>query len=157
MKAIKRYCVMILLSCSILGLLGCESLKEGTRGFLGISTRALEEARKDAIIKSFNYDYTTCYNETLKALKHMRAYVYKKDNPGHMIAIYVSEYDTTPVGLFFKEIDKTDTQIEVSSQSNYAKELISQKLFLFLEKKVTGQELEVQADVEKEKAFKFSD
>lgn len=157
MKAIKRYCVMALLSCGIIALLGCESLKEGTRGFLGISTRALEEARKDAVVKSFNYDYATCYDETLKALKHMRAYVYKKDRQGHMIAIYVSEYDTTPVGIFFKEIDKTNTQVEVSSRSNYAKDFISPKIFSFLEKKITAHELEVQADAEKEETIKFSD
>jgi hypothetical protein len=49
-----------------------------------------------------------------------------------MIAIYVSETDTTPVGLFFKEIDKSNTQVEVSSPSTYAKELISEKVFKLL-------------------------
>jgi hypothetical protein len=60
------------------------------------------------------------------------AYIYVKDIKKHMIAIYVSETDTTPVGLFFKEIDKSNTQVEVSSPSTYAKELISEKVFKLL-------------------------
>jgi hypothetical protein len=157
MKATKHYSVMALLICSVIALLGCGTIKEGAKGFLGVSTRTLEEERKNAIIRTFNYDYATCYDNTLAALKHMRSYVYKKNRQEHMIAIYVSDYDTTPVGLFFKEIDKTNTQVEVSSSSTYAKEFISEKVFLFLDKKVTGQELEVQADVEKEKTTSFSD
>jgi len=156
MKAIKRYYVMALLSFGIIALLGCETVKEGTKGFLGVSTRALEEARKDAIVKTFNYDYAACYDNTLDALKHMRAYVYKQDRKEHIIAIYISEQDTTPVGFFFKEIDKANTQVEVSSLSTYAKDFISEKVFSFLDKKVTAKELEAQADAEKEKGLKFS-
>jgi hypothetical protein len=117
-------CVYFVISTS-----GCAAITEGAKGVAGISTRALEEARKDAITKAFNYDYFTCYTKILDILKQIDAYIYTQDIKRHMIAIYVSEQDTTPVGLFFKEIDANNTQIEVSSPSTYAKELISTKIF----------------------------
>ena len=136
MKIAKRYCPIVLLSyCSIV-LLGCATVKEAAKGFMGISTQSLEKARKDAIIKTFNYDYLACYAKTMDVLKSMQAYIYTQSIKKHMIAIYVSEQDTTPVGLFFKEIDAANTQVEVSSLSTYAKEFISGKVFPVLDKKL---------------------
>ncbi len=150
MKIVKRsYSIILLFYCSIV-LLGCATIIEGTKGFMGISTRSLEKARKDAIIKTFNYDYFTCYTKTLDILKSMQAYIYTQSIKKHMIAIYVSEQDTTPVGLFFKEIDATNTQVEVSSLSTYAKEFISGKVFSVLDKKITLEELEAQINAKKE-------
>ncbi|PIP21264.1 MAG: hypothetical protein COX40_00225 [Candidatus Omnitrophica bacterium CG23_combo_of_CG06-09_8_20_14_all_40_11] len=150
MKIIKRYCSIVLLFyCSIV-LLGCATLWEGAKGLAGVSTRALEDNRKSAITKTFNYDYFTCYTKSLDILKHMNAYIYMQSIKKHMIAIYVSEQDTTPVGLFFKEIDATNTQVEVSSPSTYAKEFISGKVFSVLDKKITLEELEAQINAKKE-------
>ena len=150
MKIVKRYCSIVLLFyCSIV-LLGCATIKEAAKGFMGISTQSLEKARKDAIIKTFNYDYSTCYAKTMDVLKSMQAYIYTQSIKKHMIAIYVSEEDTTPVGLFFKEIDAANTQVEVSSLSIYAKEFISGKVFPVLDKKITLEELEAQIHAEKE-------
>ncbi len=154
MKTIKCYCVRVFLCCSVIGLLGCETIEEGAKGVIGISTRALEKARKDAIVKTFNYDYATCYAMTQEALKHMHAYIYAHNMKKHMIAVYVSEEDTTPVGIFFQEIDKANTQVEVSSLSTYAKEFISEKFFSVLEKKITVDQLEVQFNAEKKKGIK---
>ncbi len=150
MKILKRYWVIGLLHCCIVALLGCATIIEGAKGFMGISTRSLEKARKDAIIKTFNYDYFTCYTKTLDILKSMSAYIYRQSIKKHMIATYVSKEDTTPVGLFFKEIDATNTQVEVSSLSTYAKEFISEKVFSVLDKRVSLEELEVQINAKKE-------
>ena len=150
MKIVKRYCSIVLLFyCSIV-LLGCATIKEAAKGFMGISTQSLEKARKDAIIKTFNYDYFACYTKTMDVLKSMQAYIYTQSIKKHMIAIYVSEEDTTPVGLFFKEIDAANTQVEVSSLSTYAKEFISGKVFPVLDKKITLEELEAQIHAKKE-------
>jgi hypothetical protein len=116
-----------------LSLLGCATIKETAKGIAGVSTTVLEEGRKDAIIKTFNYDYNTCYNKVEGILKQIGAYIYAKDKKQEMLAVYVSETDTTPVGIFFKEIDAKNTQIEVSSPSTYAKEFISAKIFSALE------------------------
>lgn len=130
-----EFCIVILIfAFCILNLMGCAALTEGVKGIAGISTKSLEEARKDAIVKDFNYDYFTCYTRTLDVLKKTGAYIYTQDIKKHLIAIYVSEQDTTPVGLFFKEIDRANTQIEVSSPSIYAKELIATRVFSALEK-----------------------
>jgi hypothetical protein len=118
----------------ILNLTGCAMVKEGFRGFMGTSTKSLEKNRKSAIAKSVNYDYFTCYTNVLDILKRTGSYVYAQDIRKHMIAVYVSEQDTTPVGLFFSATDKNNTLLEVSSPSTYGKEVIAEKVFLGLEK-----------------------
>lgn len=115
-------------------LVGCAAITECTKSIAGVSTKSLERARKDAIVKTVNYDYFTAYTKTLDILKQSNAYIYKQDIKKHLIAIYVSGEDTTPVGLFFKELEATRTQIEVSSPSTSAKELIAGKLFSNLAK-----------------------
>ncbi len=129
--AIRKKKLLILLPFYflLLTLFGCASIKETAKGIAGVSTKVLEDNRKSAIVKTFNYDYFTCYTRTLDILKKMGAYIYAQNIKKHMIAIYVSEQDTTAVGLFFKEINKTNTQIEISSPSTYAKELIAEKVF----------------------------
>jgi hypothetical protein len=123
---------------------GCVTIKEAAKCVAGVSTKVLEDGRKDAIKKTFNCDHTTCYNKTLEKLKQIGTYIYAEDRKKQMIAIYVhkatepetatneTEFtitDTTPVGIFFKEIDAKNTQIEVSSPCTYAKEFISTKIF----------------------------
>ena len=119
---------LILVFC-IFSLTGCASLKEDFRKFLGVSTRPVEAARPLAIKETFKCDYITCYNQTLEALKDIHAYIYRKDKKNNLIAVYVSEEDTTPVGIFFKEIDANNTQIEVASPSSPAKEHVAARLF----------------------------
>jgi hypothetical protein len=123
-------------------LLGCASIKETAKGIAGVSTKALEDNRGSAIIKSFNYDYFTCYTKALGILEQIGAYIYEKDIKKHMIAIYVSGTDTTSVGIFFKETDAKNIQVEVSSLSTYAKELIASKLFSALELSKSLEEVE---------------
>ena len=85
--------------CATFNSLGCASLKEKARGFAGISTKALEDARGDAAKKAFNYDYKTCYTKVKSVLQEKGCYIYSEDAGKKMIAIYVSEIDTTPVGI----------------------------------------------------------
>lgn len=113
---------------------GCASVKESIKGFAGVSTKALEENRNSANFKNFNLDYFSSYTRSLDALKSINCYIYAQNIKKHMIAAYISEEDTTPVGVFFKEINFSNTRIEVSSPSTNAKELISEKLFLALDK-----------------------
>ncbi len=89
-------------------------------------------------------------DKTLELLARIGAYIYTQDQKKNLIAIYVSEQDTTSVGIFFKQIDTQRTQIEVSSPSTYAKELIAKQLFSGLEKSFKGESYET----EKEKELK---
>lgn len=113
---------------------GCQSLKEAAKGIAGTSTKELEKGRASAIAQNFDYDYFTCFTRTLDILKEAGAYIYSQDIKKHMIAVYISEKDTTPVGIFFKEVSPGSVQVEVSSSSTYAKELISKQLFQALVK-----------------------
>jgi len=120
----------ILLVCLLgISLIGCAGMKEFARGIAGTSTKILEEQRPNAITKVINEDYFACYNNTLRALKEVGAYVYDQDIKKDVIAFYVSEEDTTPVGIFFKQVDADNTQVEVVSPSGYAKEFIAEKIF----------------------------
>lgn len=119
---------------------GCARIIEGTKCIAGVSTRVLEQGRKSAIVKTINYDYFTCYTKTLEIVKQIGTYIYAQDIKKQMIAIYVSEQDTTPVGLFFKQIDQNNTQIEVSSPSTYAKDLIASKVFSAFENLLNPEE-----------------
>jgi len=118
--------VLILLTAVFI--IGCSAIKEAGRGVEGISTQVLEEHRKGAIIKIFDFDYNTCYAKIKDFLMRRGSYIYTEDARKRLIAVYVSGEDTTPVGLFFKEISPASTQVEISSASTYAKEFIANKV-----------------------------
>ena len=122
--------LMVLLFCC-----GCSvGFKEGLRGFAGVSTKVLEDNLQSAASKEFDLSYSETYSAALDILKEIKAYIYEVDNSKDLIAIYVSEQDTTPVGIFFKQVHKSRTRVLVSSPSTNAKELISGKIFTELEK-----------------------
>lgn len=129
----KRLCLSVVGYWLLINLFGCTTIKEVTKGIVGVSTKAAEDSRKDALKKTFNYDYNTCYKRVKEILIEKEAYIYMQDLRKHMLAVYVTKEDTTPVGIFFKEIDTQNTQIEVSSPSTFAKEFIGERLFLALE------------------------
>ena len=120
--------VICVFLCSVFAI-SCATMKETAKGMAGTSTKVLEDGRVNAIVKNFNFDYFTGYTKSLDALKEMGAYIYTQSLKGHMIAVYVSRRDTTPVGVFFKEIGVDNTLVEVSSPSLTAKALISARLF----------------------------
>jgi len=103
-------------------ILGCASTKEAFKGLLGVSVKILEEKRAEAKILVLNYDYFTCLHKVLDKLKKNNCYIYKKTQD--LIAFYLSEENTTPVGIFFSELDKQKTKLEISSPSSSAKENI---------------------------------
>lgn len=124
-----------LLSAALLS--GCAMITEGAKGFAGVSTKALEDARPKAISADFAGDYDTCLRLTKDALKKIKAYVYADSGRKQMLAVYVSESDTTPVGIFFVKADAGHTRIEVSSLSTYAKEYISKQIFQMIQNQFT--------------------
>ncbi|MFA5063349.1 MAG: hypothetical protein WC578_04710 [Candidatus Omnitrophota bacterium] len=108
---------------------GCVSPREACKGFLGVSTKVLEDTRSGAIKKEFNFDLITCHNKIRLILKETGSYIYCDDLDKDMIAVYVSEEDTTPVGIFLTELNKRSTLIEISSPSTYGKETIAKTIF----------------------------
>jgi len=135
---------------SLIFLSGCAAVTEGVKGVAGVSTKVLEDNRKDAIKKEYTLDYKNCFKKAEDVLSKKGVYIYSQSIKKHMIAVYVSISDTTPVGLFFKEIDASNTSIEFSSPSTYAKELIAKIVTRGLNpKKVKEGEVD-EEDIDKE-------
>jgi hypothetical protein len=121
----------ILVSCYcflVTGFLGCAAVTEGVKGVLGVSTRALEVGRKDALKETFAYNLEACYDKLKVDLVERGCYIYALDPKQKMIAAYVSNKDTTPVGVFFTRVDDSHTQVEVSSPSVWAKEFMLKRV-----------------------------
>lgn len=125
----KLFNLVLLSAFCIFSLSACSTVKQAAKGFFGVSTREVEASRKDAPKKQFNRAYKDCYDKAMEVLKNAGAYVYARDDAKNMVALYVSETDTTVVGVFFTKIDANNTQVEVSSPSTYAKDSIAEKLF----------------------------
>ncbi|MBP7835892.1 MAG: hypothetical protein KA022_00250 [Candidatus Omnitrophica bacterium] len=129
----------LLPTCLFLAILlsGCAGTKEVCKGILGVSTQVLEDGRKDALKKEFGYDLVTCHNRVRAILKKNKSYIYADNLEKDMLALYISEEDTTPVGIFFTEKSKRRTLVEVASPSTYGKELIAKIVFNGLTESLT--------------------
>ncbi len=127
-----RGCRIVCVAGMLFALGGCASLKEGARGFAGVSTRALEEFRNEAAVKEFVMEYDACYNKASKILTRIGTYAYARRRD--MIAVYLSETDTTPVGVFLTQLGPAHTRLEVSSPSSFARDKVSGVLFALMEK-----------------------
>jgi len=142
---------------------GCASVKEAGRGFLGISTKVLEEGLPNAKKEVFAIDMDSCYEKAKSALIENHAYIYAEKLSPRMIAVYLSvkdivpvddtDYmdDTTPVGLFFSVKQPNQTLVEVSSPSMYAKETIAKAVFgamkqYIVKKDITERKIDAQAE-----------
>ena len=128
----KRILIMGLLGFLVFGVFGCANLREGLRGFLGISTKEIELVREKAIVKIVDYDYTSCYQKVEARLSELGSYIYAKDED--LIAVYISQTDTTPAGVFFKKVDENKTQLEITSPAQDTKEYLAEKIFSVLER-----------------------
>ena len=128
-------CKLIGLGLIMVFVSGCGvGLKESLRGVAGISTKILEDNLSSATSKEFNLDYDAAFSKAEKIIKEIGGYIYAVDKSKNLIAIYVTESDTTPVGIFFKGLGNTKTRVLISSPSKFAKELIAGKIFSGLEK-----------------------
>lgn len=124
----KKMVVILSLCAACLFLNGCATTPDIFKKFAGVSTKELEDLRKDAKVKVFDYDYNTCYEKVEKIIKAMpKTSIYAKDKG--MIALYYIDPNTTPVGVFFKEIDAAHTQVEISSPGPDAKEWVAKNVF----------------------------
>ena len=98
------------------------------KGFFAVSTSELEELKKSALVKVFDIDYKTCYENTLAIVEKMQdTQIYAK-NKG-MIAIYCLSLNSTPAGIFFEKVDASHTKVLISSASSSAKEWVASNVF----------------------------
>lgn len=144
----KHFLVLTTAGCLLATvLLGCAGVKEVCKGLLGVSTKVLEDGRKDALKKEIGYDLISC-KKRIKAILEERGFIiYADDSKNNLLALYISEQDTTPVGVFLTEKSKGVTLIEVSSPSTYGKEKVADVLFDTLTKELNPQAEKGQVDV----------
>ena len=135
--------------CIVMFLSGCAGLQETAKGVAGVSTKVLEDGRSSAIKKTFSVDYAKCRDAVNEVLAENKVYVYARNEKKKMIAFYLTESDTTPVGVFFTARNDSSTEVAVSSPSRYSKEFIADKIaarFEKMSKPVRGQPAAVSAD-----------
>jgi hypothetical protein len=137
---------LCLCALSIVSICGCSTsaLKESWRGFAGTSTAALTQNRPSAACHKFNCSLEECEPKLAEVLAELKNYVYARE-PG-LTAVYVSENDTTPVGIFVSRTPSGTTKVEVSSPSSFSRDAEARRLFALLERKLKAKKIEVQLD-----------
>lgn len=128
MRSYKFGVIPVLLALAAVCMAGCATTADWSKGLFGVSTAPVENARKNAVSKAFDYDYSACYDKMKKLLEEMpqvSVYAKKKD----LIAVYYNNVNTTPVGVFFKKTDEKKTQVEIASPSSSARDWIAKNLF----------------------------
>lgn len=109
---------------------GCSHIQEAGKTFWGSSTRALEEARIDAIRKTYKCRYDECFDEVLRVAKEGSLYIHIADKGREYIVLMriPGSIDTTEVGIFFSDLG-TKTRVDISSLSPSAKQIAADIIF----------------------------
>lgn len=128
MKGIKLMFHVLCFAFLVFSFFGCAPIKELAKGIAGLSTKALEEGRMEAIEEVVACPYDKCYKQVREDLLGKGSYIYAEDEAKGMIAIYLSGEDTTPVGVFFVKVNEEETRIEVSSPNTHAREFIAARV-----------------------------
>ncbi len=154
-----KNCVCVIFIFVLLCLGGCAFIQETGKTLWGSSTRALENARKEALVKEFFCPLETCYNMALELTKSRpteEAEVLAENSPEDLSLaeeqeIYVlflenrrehffvvmgvpGSVNTTEVGVFFSVVREDRVRVEISSLSSYAKARVAHVVFSYLAK-----------------------
>jgi len=110
---------------------GCASVEETAKTIWGSSTRALNEARSEALTKTFSRGYWEVLRMVVTTAEKTHLYVFKKDTiRGEIILMKVPGcVDTTEVGIFIVEISDNESRVEISSLSTRAKRAVARLIF----------------------------
>jgi len=125
---------------------GCSPLKELSKTIWGSSTRALEQAKKTALLKTFPCSVDVCFEKTLELTrpkanpnpdappdKPILELFLKDKKKYHLVVIGVpGSVDTTEVGIFFESVSESETLVQISSLSTNAKVKAAEIVFAHL-------------------------
>ena len=120
----------------VFALLGCTHVQEVSKVVWGSSTRALEEARYDAIRANYSCDVYDCFNEVSNIVREEDLDVFIEDRNKDLIVVMgiPDSIETTEVGIFFTYISSENTEIEIASLSPSTKMTTADIVFPSLEK-----------------------
>ena len=126
-----RFIAAVLMAVFLSGCVVIDGGVELTKTIWGSSTRALEQARAQAIAKTYDKSYWETLRASLEIVQKKSYTVFKKDEVrGYMVLLGIKgSVNTTEVGVFFVELNDRQTRIEVSSLSTNAKRIVSKALF----------------------------
>ena len=118
-------------------LLGCAHLVESSKTVWGSSTRALEQARTEALKRSYRADFGECFDSVLAIVKESGYTIFIQDRvQRHIVVIGIpGNVDTTEVGIFFDPQMDGKVKIDISSLSSTAKAKVAEAIFPELDKK----------------------
>ncbi len=110
--------------------LGCSPI-EITKTIWGSSTRKLEQARSQAITKTYDKSYWNTMRAAIAVMEKEEWVLFKKDEvSGYVVLMGIKgAVNTTEVGVFLVEVTPNQTRIEISSLSTSAKRLVAKPLF----------------------------
>lgn len=112
-------------------LAGCAPGIEFSRRIWGSSTRDLQEARVNGIVRIYEADTSRCFDEALTAAIESDYDVFIKDKAKQTIVLMgiKGSVNTTRVGVFFSEVEDKKTKIYISSLSSNAKRIVAEKIY----------------------------
>lgn len=125
---------LIIMAVMGLWLGGCVVIDGGvelTKTVWGSSTRALEQARAEAITKTYDKGYWDVLRSAVEFSQKKGYVIFKKNEiKGYMVLMGIKgSVNTTEVGVFFVELGDSRTRVEVSSLSTNAKRIVAKALF----------------------------
>ena len=136
--------------CCLVFITGCAQITETVKVIWGSSTRALENARVDAISKTYRCGFNDCYDAVLSLARRREARDDRADRDPdvkpvnenhfdvfinnrkkrHIVVMGIKgNVDTTEVGIFFSQPSLTTVKLEVTSLSSSAKRKVAQMIF----------------------------
>ncbi|MBF0619955.1 MAG: hypothetical protein HQL19_07300 [Candidatus Omnitrophica bacterium] len=111
---------------------GCASFWDAPRNVVGVSTRALENARKDSVFQVYACEYADCFNAVVDSAEKSKYIVFMKDQIRGLVVIMniPGVVDTTEVGVFIAPLaNHKGVKVELSSRSTPARRAVAQILF----------------------------
>ena len=133
----RRILLIVFVIAAAVNLWGCGWLSEAPKVVWGSSTKALEEARAEAVQGTFLCSSNECFNEVLNIAGEEEYVLFIVNKLRHHIVLMgiPGSVGTTEVGVFFEPQNDKETRIDISSLSSNAKRNLSNALFSKLEEK----------------------
>ncbi len=137
----ERFFFVLFLFYSLFFSQGCSWLADMPRTLWGSSIRALENARLNALSRSYICSFDDCFDAVLSLGRNESMYVpytkrkvfdvFLKDRIRACIVVMgvKGNIDTTEVGIFFYPSGKNAIRVDVSSLSSIAKEKVADSVF----------------------------
>ena len=118
--------VLLFSSCAV-----WDNTVEFGKTIWGSSTRVLEQARDNAISKTYDKPYWDCVRSSIDVVRKKKWVIFQKDEiKGYMVVMGIKGcVNTTEIGVFFDELSDTQTRIEITSLSTDAKRKVAHGLF----------------------------